>query len=137
MSVTQALLDEYGDSKACGDARDAGGVNVKATDITTNKPWVGLLPAQAWYKGVGDRNGISENYMYSGTAVRLRELSLAYNIPTHAKGISNLTVSLDCQESFLFYKPAPFDPEVTMATDNGLQGMKPSVFLQREVWVQA
>jgi len=124
MSVTQAMLDEYGDSKASGDARDQGGVNVKATNMNTNKPWVGLLPAQAWYKGVGDRNGISENYMYSGTAVRLRELSLAYNIPVHAKGISNLSVSLVGRNLFYFYKPAPFDPEITMATDNGLQGIE-------------
>jgi TonB-linked SusC/RagA family outer membrane protein len=124
MSVTQAMLDEYGDSKASGQARDAGGVNIAATNVTTGKPWVGLLPAQAWYQGVGDRNGISEYYMYSGTAVRLRELSLAYNVPLHVTGIHNLTVSLIGRNLFFFYKPAPFDPETTMATDNGLQGIE-------------
>ncbi len=124
MSVTQAMLDEYGDSKASGDARDQGGVNIQATNATTNKPWSGLLPSEAWYKGVGDRNGISENYMYSGTAVRLRELSIAYNIPTHVKGITNFSVSLIGRNLFYFYKPAPFDPEITMATDNGLQGIE-------------
>ncbi len=53
MSVTQAVLDIFGDSKASGDARDAGGVNIPATNSTTNKPYDGLLPAKAYYQGVG------------------------------------------------------------------------------------
>ncbi len=41
-----------------------------------------------------DRAGISENYMFSATAVRLRELSIAYNIPVHVKGIIQSDVYL-------------------------------------------
>jgi hypothetical protein len=127
MSVTQAVLDEYGASKATGQARDAGGVNIKATTSSssgqTGAPWKGLLPAQAFYKSVGDRNGLSENYMYSGTAVRLRELAFGYNIPVRTKAINELKFSLIGRNLFFFSRKAPFDPELSMATSNGLQGI--------------
>jgi len=129
MSVTQAVLDEYGDSKATQQARDANGVNIKATvsDATSpndGKAWSGLLPAQAFYKGVGDRNGISEFYMYSATAVRLRELSIAYKIPAHVSWITDLRLSLIGRNLFFISKKAPFDPELSMATSNALQGIE-------------
>jgi hypothetical protein len=124
MSVTQAVLDQYGDSKVSGQARDQGGVNIAATNAVTNKPYGGLLPTQAFYTGVGGRAGIGEYYMYDATAVRLREMSIAYNVPMHVKGISALTVSLIGRNLFFFYNKAPFDPEVSMATSNSLQGIE-------------
>lgn len=123
MSVTQAVLDGFGASEATGKARDANGVSIKATNSVTNAPWSGSLPAQAFYQGVGGRAGISEYYMYDATAVRLRELALTYKIPVHAKGITDLKLALTGRNLFFFSKKAPFDPEVTMATNNGLQGI--------------
>src|SRR5260221_437161 len=129
MSVTQAVLDEYGDSKASGQARDNGGINMKATvsnasSTNDGKAWTGLLPAQAFYKGVGDRNRISEYYMYSATAVRLRELAIGYKIPAHVKWINDMRLSLIGRNLFFISKKAPFDPELSMATNNGLQGIE-------------
>ena len=129
MSLTQAVLDEYGDSKASADARDAGGVNRKATisdpgQADDGKAWSGLLPAQVFYKGSGNRNGITENYMYSATAIRLREFAIGYKIPIHAKGIIDLKFSLIARNLFFLSKKAPFDPEISMATNNGLQGIE-------------
>ncbi len=124
MSVTQAVLDGLGDSKASADARDAGGVNIKAVNSATNLPWTGLLPAAAFYQGVGGRAGISEYYMYDATAVRVRELALGYNIPVRVKGISSLKLSLIGRNLFFITKKAPFDPEISMATNNALQGIE-------------
>jgi len=124
MSVTQAVLDQYGASKASADARDAGGVNVNATISSTNQPFKGLIPADIWYGGVGGRAGISEYYMYDATAVRLRELSLGYKLPVHLKGISDAKFSLIARNLFFISKKAPFDPEVSMATNNALQGIE-------------
>jgi TonB-linked SusC/RagA family outer membrane protein len=124
MSVTQAVLDQVGNSKVTAQARDAGGVNIKATYSATNKAFDGLLPAQAFYTGVGGRAGISEFYMYDATAVRLRELAIGYNIPMHVSGISAFTVSLIGRNLFFFERKAPFDPEISMATSNGLQGIE-------------
>jgi len=124
MSVTQAVLDGFGDSKASADARDAGGVNIKATNTKTGQAWQGLLPASVFYPGVGGRAGISEYYMYDATAVRLRELAVGYKVPMHVKGITDMRVSLIGRNLFFFSKKAPFDPELSMATNNGLQGVE-------------
>jgi hypothetical protein len=124
LSVTQAVLDEYGDSKASGAARDAGGVNIKATNAATGTAFSGLLPAQSFLKSVGDRNGLTEYYMYSATAVRLRELAVGYNIHTNVSWISSMRVSVIGRNLFFIHKDAPFDPEVSMSTGNMLQGIE-------------
>ena len=127
MSVTQAVLDVYGDSKATAEARDRGGVAMNATvsgGVNDGKKYGGLLPAQQFYKAVGGRNGTAEYYMYDATAVRMREMAVGYKIPLHVKGVSDLKVSLIGRNLFFFSKKAPFDPEVSMATNNGLQGIE-------------
>jgi hypothetical protein len=124
MSVTQAELDGLGDTKATSSARDAGGVNVKATNNVTGQAWSGLLPAQAFYAGVGGRAGLSEFYMYDASVVRLRELAIGYKVPVHVKGIADLRVSLIGRNLFFIHKNAPFDPEISMATNNSLQGVE-------------
>jgi hypothetical protein len=62
--------------------------------------------------------------MYSATAVRLRELSVGYNIPTHAPWINSLRFSIIGRNLFFFHKDAPFDPEASMSTSNYLQGIE-------------
>jgi hypothetical protein len=124
MSVTQAVLDGFGASAASGDARTAGGVNIKATNSVTGAAWSGLLPAQAFYQGVGGRAGISEYYMYDATAVRLREFAVTYKLPVHVKGISDIKFALIGRNLFFLSKKAPFDPEISMATNNSLQGIE-------------
>jgi hypothetical protein len=54
--------------------------------------------------------------------VRLREASIGYNLPL--KGIfKSMRLSLIGRNLFYFYKKAPYDPEVTMSTGNGLSGI--------------
>lgn len=124
MSVTQAVLDGYGASAATAAARDAGGVNIQATNSVTNQPWSGLLPTQAFYQGVGGRAGISEYYMYDATAVRLREVAVTYKLPVHIKGVNDVKLALIGRNLFFISKNAPFDPEISMATNNALQGIE-------------
>ena len=124
MSVTQAVLDGIGASKVTGDARDAGGVSIKAINNNTGQAWSGKINAQTFYTGVGGRAGISEYYMYSATAIRLRELAIGYRIPLHVKGITDMKFSLIGRNLFFFSKKAPFDPEISMATNNALQGIE-------------
>jgi hypothetical protein len=121
MSVTQAYLDLNGDSKASADARDKGGVNINAVTSTGTK--FGTINAQNFYTAVGGTNGISEYYMYDATNIRLREASLVYQIPTRAKWVKALSVSVIGRNLFFIEKKAPFDPEISSATNNGLQGV--------------
>jgi TonB-linked SusC/RagA family outer membrane protein len=121
LSMTDMLMDSYGVSVASGQARDAGGVTVNAVDPTGKA--VTKVDAQAWYSGVGGRSGIVEPYIYSATVVRLRSASLGYNFPVTNSAVKNLRLSLIGSNLIYFYKKAPYDPEVTMSTGNGLSGV--------------
>jgi len=120
ISKTQAFLDNYGVSKATGDARDLGYVAVNAIQGTTA---VTQMDPAAYYSTVGDRNGVMEPYVYSRTNVRLSQLSIGYNIDVKKLRLplQDASVSLVGRDLFFFYKKAPFDPESAMSTSNSAQ----------------
>lgn len=114
VSMTQALMDAYGTSKASADARDAGGVVINGY----------LVPAaQKYYQTVG--TGAGSMYVYSATNVRLGELTLGYDIPItrFAPWIKGLNVAFTGRNLFMFYCKAPYDPELTASTGTHFSGM--------------
>ncbi|MBS1662271.1 MAG: SusC/RagA family TonB-linked outer membrane protein [Bacteroidetes bacterium] len=124
VSVTQAIMDRFGVSKASADARDAGGVKVNGY----------LIPAQPYYQVVGGGvAGIGSTYVYSATNVRLGEASLGYEFPAafFKNKIQGVTLALTGRNLFMFYNKAPFDPEATASTSTYWQGidyfMQPSL----------
>lgn len=121
LSMTQMLLDQYGVSKATGDARDAGAVKVNGVDL--NGEAVTEVDPQSWYGAIGGRSGISEPYIYSATVVRLREAAIGYTLPIKSKVFHSIKASLIGRNLFYFYRKAPFDPELAMSTGNGLSGV--------------
>jgi len=121
LSVTQMLLDSYGVSAASGAARDAGGVTINGVDPSGNA--VTKVDPETWYKAVGGRSGIGENYMYSATVVRLRSADLGYSVPIAKSIIKSVKFSIIGGNLIYFYKKAPYDPEITMSTANGLAGV--------------
>ncbi|WP_245957351.1 SusC/RagA family TonB-linked outer membrane protein [Chitinophaga flava] len=121
MSVTQSVMDQYGVSKATGDARDAGGVAVNG--ISPDQKAVTSVDPQKWYGTIGGREAVSGEYMYSATVVRLRELSLGYTFPVKNNVFKALRLSLTGRNLLYFYKKAPYDPEMTMSTFNGMSGV--------------
>ena len=114
VSMTQALMDAYGTSKASSDARDAGGVMINGY----------LVPAtQKYYQTVG--TGASSMYVYRATNVRLAELTLGYDIPVTKwiPGIHGMNIAFTGRNLFMFYCKAPFDPELTASTGTHFSGM--------------
>ncbi|NSL90480.1 SusC/RagA family TonB-linked outer membrane protein [Chitinophaga sp. Mgbs1] len=122
MSVTQAVLDWYGVSAVTANARDNGGVVIDAVQ-EDGTPFTGKIDAQAYYTTIGGRAGIGEMYMYDATNIRLRELSLSYLIPLKWKWVKSLRAGIIGRNLFFFKLDAPFDPEVSMGTTNGLGGV--------------
>ncbi|REG99577.1 SusC/RagA family TonB-linked outer membrane protein [Flavobacterium aquicola] len=124
MSVTQGILDQAGVSKASGDVRDAGGfvaVNALASDGVTA---VTKMDAQKYYDKVGGRSGASGEYVYDATNVSLREISLGYTFNTKKLPfVNSASLSLIARNLFFFYKDAPFDPNVSLSSGEGLQGV--------------
>lgn len=114
VSMTQALMDAYGTSKASADARDAGGVMINGN----------LVPAaQKYYQTVG--TGASSMYVYSATNVRLAELTLGYDLPVTkwVHWIQGMNVAFTGRNLFMLYCKAPFDPELTASTGTHFNGM--------------
>lgn len=122
MSVTQAVLDKYGTSEASAAARDNGGMILNAED-EHQQPFLGKYDARKYYATVGGRAGIGELYMYDATNIRLRELSLSYRLPINNKWIQYMQLGVTGKNLCFFKLEAPFDPEVSMSSGNGLQGI--------------
>ena len=127
MDVTQAILDEYGVSKASADARDNASTFLPFKAKYLGGGAVTSIDPATFYSRVAGRGGIAEYYMTSATNVRLRELSIAYILPgsiaskTH-NIIKGITVGLNARNLFFFYKKAAFDPDIAVGTTNGNQG---------------
>lgn len=118
ISLTQAELDKQGVSKITGDARREGGVRFDGKTIED---------VSRFYTIVGGRDGITENYIYNATNIRLRELSLGYTLPakwfTTLPVIKGADISLIGRNLFFFKNDAPYDPDGTLSVGNSLQGV--------------
>jgi len=121
-SQTEAMLDGYGVSQRTADARDNGGVDINAIKGTTP---VTKIDAKLFYTTVGDRNGISEQYVYDRTNIRLTQFALTYDLDVKKLDLPIKAASISAvgQNLFFLYKKAPFDPELTMSTDLNSQSL--------------
>ena len=121
VSVMQSILDDYGVSQAYGNARAAGGVKVNG--VGPNGQPITTVNAQIWYTSIGGRNAALGEYVYSATTVRLREMALGYTLPVNHSVFKSFKLSLTGRNLIYFYRKAPFDPEITSSTGNGLGGV--------------
>ena len=128
LSLTESYLDAMGLSQRSADARLAAEANNIVATNYDNKPGMMLddgsgriVPIESYYKSIG---GVSpqavDNYLYSGTNFRLRELSFGYTFRDLFGANKNLTLSFIGRNLFFFYKDAPTDPDVSLSTANGL-----------------
>jgi TonB-linked SusC/RagA family outer membrane protein len=115
VSLTQAVLDQYGVSEASGKARDNGGVVVNGKTVS----------AIDYYKAIGSRNPNVPYYVYSATNIRLREVVFGYTLPgTFLNNkIKNVSLSAIGRNLWMIKNNAPFDPDVALSTQNGFQGL--------------
>ncbi len=115
-SATQALMDRWGASQASAEARENGGVW-----ISENQK---IPDAKVFYANNGNGLSMLSHYVYSMTNVRLREMTIGYDLPS--KWFNDkvaMTVSLVGRNLWMLYNKAPFDPEVTASTGTYYQGL--------------
>ena len=114
VSLTQAMMDQFGMSKATAIARDNGGVWVNGQQI----------PAKNYYLEVG-QSRVGSVYTYDATNIRLAEMSIAYHIPVRrwVNWIQDVRVALVGRNLLMLYNKAPFDPESTASTGTWYQGI--------------
>jgi len=125
VSQTESMLDGWGVSKRSGEGRDAGFVEINAIQGTTPVTQISAFDLYAEGGGTGGRNGIIEPYVYDRTNVRLSQLSIAYDFDVKKLNlpVSGASFSLVGQNLILFYKKAPYDPELAMSTNNNAQSL--------------
>ncbi|TAN21704.1 MAG: SusC/RagA family TonB-linked outer membrane protein [Chitinophagaceae bacterium] len=125
MDLTEQMLDQLGVSKASGVARERGGVKVNGIVAETGAP-INTVSAYNWYQTIGGRGGVTGEYMYDLTNIRLREISIGYLLPKRmltGNFIKNIELSLVARNIAFLYNKAPFDPDLIYASQNGYNGV--------------
>ena len=113
-SQTSSILDQNGVSERSLQYRDTG-VTLSGTNTGTGTANTESLTGQEYWTAMSN---ISENYIYDQDNIRLRELSIGYNIPDVSKiGLQSATIQLVGRNLFFFSKTADdIDPEQMLGT---------------------
>ncbi|MBO3273053.1 MULTISPECIES: SusC/RagA family TonB-linked outer membrane protein [Hymenobacter] len=106
------------------------GVKESGTDAQGNPTYVSndiaIKRDQTYWQLVND--GIDEASVFKTDFVRLRELSLAYSLPTSVvsktKVLSNVSLTLTGRNLFLITKYPNFDPETNIGGASNFQGLE-------------
>ncbi len=117
-SNTSRNLDSYGVSERTLQYRESG-VTLDGINSATGAPNTEAITGQEYWGSLA-----VENYIYDQDNIRLRELSIGYQIPnTQSFGIQSASLQLVGRNLFFFSKDAPdVDPEMTLGTAIGAQG---------------
>lgn len=122
-SATSSYLDAAGVSERSLQYREAG-IVVDAINEETGEPNTTAITAQEYW---GSYSGITSNYIYDQTNVRLREFSLTYRFPgefTDSIGLNSASVGLIGRNLFFLYKDAEdIDPDSSIGTGLSGQGI--------------
>lgn len=84
---------------------------------------------KGFYKNVvGGRAGVTEYYMYDATNIRLRELSVGYQLPAawmeKTKVLKRAQLSFSGRNLFFFYKRRLRTLDLVLSTGNDNQGIE-------------
>lgn len=126
ISLTESYLDRLGLSQRSADARliaEAQGLKTAsgapAMYINEGRD---LVPIKEYYEVIGSNDASS--YVYNATNFRMRELSLGYTWRDLLGEGKNVSFSVVARNLFFIYKDAPVDPDISLATGNGLGGFE-------------
>jgi len=120
-SQTSRDITSAGVSKESLQYRESGivvdGTVADSDDVNTTS-----ITAQEYWQAMAD---VSANYVYNQDNVRLRELSIGYQLPSMPKlGIESAAIQLVGRNLFFFSKDAQdIDPETMLGTTLGIQGI--------------
>ena len=125
ISLTEAYLDRYGVSQRSADARDAAIAKGLMTADGRAAMYMNggrdLVAVEDYYQ---DLSKGAADYVYNATNFRLRELSFGYTFRDLLGEGKNLSLSFVGRNLFFIYKDAPVDPDISLATGNGLGGFE-------------
>lgn len=123
LSITEGYLDQMGISERSGNVRNSGGIVYlyNAVDENGNK-WNQPIDAKKYFKFIGGKTAVDENYMFDATTVRLREFSISVSLPP-TKFFKSVVLGIIANNVFFLYRKAPFDSEQVAGVNPGGVGV--------------
>ena len=113
VSVTDAYASALGNSERTLAYRD-GGMIIKGVNIDTGAANNVTITAQQFYETVGGPEGVAEEFVYDGSFIKMREMSLGYKLPhtlISKTPFTSVKLSLVGRDLFFFKKNTPNNPE--------------------------
>ena len=113
ISLTDSYACQAGTSARTLEGRE--GATIVVPGVTADgKPNTKGVTAENYWSSIAGPDGIAEEFVYSSTYVKMREMSLGYILPQkwfmHSP-ISYVKLSLVARDLFYIYKAAPVNPE--------------------------
>ncbi len=107
---------------------DALGTSARYADVVGNPDRSITVEGQEfneknYLNSVAGRAGVTSDYLFDATNVRLRELSIGYTF-NKLGPLDNLTISAVGRNLFFFYNAAPFDPDLVVSSGGTMQGIQ-------------
>lgn len=119
LSKTNGYLDQMGVSQRSAE-NDRTIKIINAID-QHGIVWNGMVSSKDFFRAIGGKGPLDEYYTYSATAVRLREVYLAYKKEINNKVVKEISFGITGSNLLFFYLKAPFDPEqVSGVNPNGV-----------------
>ncbi|HXB92745.1 MAG TPA: hypothetical protein VNU72_10660, partial [Puia sp.] len=103
VSGTEMNLAFSGITKGTESFRE-GGLNLGGVDATGAAVGKTITAQQFWQTASGQRYGTGEFFAYDATSLRVRELSLGYDIPYHSNTIKSIRLSAVARNLFWLYR---------------------------------
>jgi outer membrane receptor protein involved in Fe transport len=126
-SHTQAVLGGLGKLPETLEGRESNNYIVPGVLAGTKTPNnIAINPRNYWQFVGGRGNPVGEQWVYDATNIRLRQATLNYKLPASLftkSFIQSINVSLYGRNLFFFKNDAPFDPEVSLNSVLGGQGI--------------
>lgn len=125
ISMTDNYACYTGNSQRTLEGRD--GMVVKGIVESTGHENTKQVTAEEYYANIGGSTGIAEAFMYDGTYVKMRELSLGWNLPKlwlRNTPLKAVKVSAVARDLFYFYKDAPVNAESAFSREDYAQAFE-------------
>ena len=125
VSMTDNYATQAGNSVRSLEGRDGMVVDgiVEATGQKNTKS----ITAEEYWATVGGSTGIAEAFMYDSSFVKLRELSLGWNLPSKwlsKTPLKSVRVSAVGRDLFYLFKNAPVNPESAISREDYTQAFE-------------
>ena len=127
VSITNFFGDYAGITKPSLRGREADwnkpGILVKGTDVDTGQPNATTVTAEQYFQNIFP---VMEPYVYKASWVKLRELRVGYDLPSHLASrlyATNVNLAVIGRNLFTSTKVPNIDPEFAYSTGN-LQGIE-------------